>query len=187
MNDPRLDHPADLPTEFKEWLPKWLETTPPKLLASAILGLPAAINEQLPWHIDLSVFMTPISHTNWNNYNYGPIAGTELALNVCNLSSGAQNDAISWDVVLGAGTWTLELLHITSTDRGIYTVVLGGSSVGTIDGYSAAATYNVRSSVTGITVSSAVKQRLTLSMKTKNASSTNYYGVIQHVQLRRTA
>jgi hypothetical protein len=143
----------------------------------------AITNDKLPWLRDVNVFMTPISHTNWNIND----VVTSMIRNGRKRSSGAQNDEINFDVTLAAGTWTIEILHNTSTDLGIYSVQLDGVEVGIIDGYAGTGAYNVRGSVTGVSVSSAGKKRLKLKMATKNASSSNYYGSISHIQLRRTA
>lgn len=102
-------------------------------------------------------------------------------------SSGAQNAVIGWDVLLAAGTWTLELLHNKGSDRGIYTVALAGSSIGTIDGYNASLSPKQRSQITGITVAATGKKRLTLTMASKHASSSSYFGHLSGLRLLRTA
>lgn len=143
----------------------------------------AITNDRLRWLIDITVFMTPITHTNFstNTVNNSAIK------NGYRVSSGAQSDAISFDVILAKGTWTLELLHTKGTDTGIYTAALAGSSVGTIDGYGATTTYNNRSTITGIIVTKSGKKRMSLTMATKNGSSSSYFGRVQHIQWRRTA
>lgn len=180
--DDRLDTPAELPAEFKEWLKRYVEQGI-GVLGSNVHAPHMAINNSYPWLVDVDVFMTPISHTNWNTNTFGGGEGTGRKG-----STGAQNAAISFDVVLAAGTWTFELMHVEDTDRGIYTVALGGTDIGTIDGYNAlGAVYNVLDSITSVNVREPVKQRLTLTMKTKNAGSSSYVGSIQHIQFRRTA
>jgi hypothetical protein len=54
-----------------------------------------------------------------------------------NISDGTQNDSITFDFVAGAGTYSLELYHLPYTNRGIYTIKVDGTTVGTIDGYAA--------------------------------------------------
>lgn len=173
---------AGVPQEFWGAAAKRLVLEETRLNAGDLVNMGFAVNEYLPWHMDIDVFMTPVAHTNFNTNN----VDANQIHNGNRSSSGAQNDAINWDIVVGMGSWSFELLHTTANNRGIYTVTLGDIAVGTIDGYSAATTYNVRNS---LTFSNAVsgKQRLTLSMKTKNAASANYFGSIQHIQLRRTA
>lgn len=169
--------------DFKDWLLRVVEDGRPRLFAKDLAGFPQTLNNHLPWLIDIDVFMTPISHTNFNT--------NTLAANTFHGgskdSSGAQNAVISFDVVLAAGTWTFEMMHRTASDRGIYTVALSVTgSLGTIDGYSGLSANNALSSLTSINVREPIKQRLTLTMATKNASSSSYVGSIQHIQLRRT-
>jgi hypothetical protein len=111
-------------------------------------------------------------------------------------SSGTQNDEIYWDILIPTGTWVLRLIHFQASNRGIYTVSIDGTSVGslggsssTIDGYNAVTTPNVVSEITGIAVpaSSTTLRRLKLKMATKNASSTLYIGSIAVLAMRRTS
>lgn len=147
-------------------------------------SVPPATSVVYPWLVDVNVFPTAISQTNWDTI-LGE-AATDL-YGWAKSSSGAQNAEICWDVVLAAGTWTVELIHHQAGDRGIYSVQFDTVEQGTIDGYNAVETHNVRSSVSGITVAATAKVRLKLKMATKNASSSSYKGVVHHVQLRRTA
>lgn len=147
--------------------------------------------------IDIDVFPTAVSQTNWDTIT---LSGSELYGGE-KRSTSAQNAEIVWDIVLSAGTWTLELMHSTGSNRGIYTAALSedgvtftdvGSSpylasASTIDGYNAGGATETRSSLTGITIASTGRYALRLKMATKNASSSNYLGALQHVQLRRTA
>lgn len=159
--------------------------------ADHLHGMPSASggsfdpDEHMPWLIDINVYVTGITQTNFNT-----LSGNDTAAlyGYWKQSGGSQNDEIGWDVILAAGTWTLELIHVTSSNRGIYTASLDAGSVGTIDGYDGAGPVrNVRSTITGISVAATGKKRLLLKMATKNASSSSYFGSIQHVSLRRTA
>lgn len=102
------------------------------------------------------------------------------------LISAAQNDAISWKIVLSAGTWDIHLHVRKSTNTGIFTVKIDGASVGTADSYAAAAAYG-KISVTGVSVASDGVKTLQLLMATKNASSSGYLGELFGISLRRTA
>jgi len=139
---------------------------------------------ELPWLIDVDVFGTAIAQVNWNDIQFP--AGENWVHGAAKFSSGAQNDEINFDVVLAAGTWTIEVMHRKSTNLGIYSVQLDGVEVGTIDGYGAAAP-NTRSSIANIVVAAAGKKRLKLKMAAKNPSSSSYFGELHHIQLRRTA
>jgi hypothetical protein len=144
-------------------------------------------SDLLPWTIDLDVFHTPITNTNWSTVTLDTSSGGAWLYRATKESSGAQNAVIGWDVVLAAGTWSIELIHRAWSDRGIYSLQFNGVQQGTIDGYAASDTPNSLSSVTGIVVATSAKTRFTLNMATKNASSTNYRGSIHHVRLWRTA
>lgn len=140
-------------------------------------------NERLPWLIDINVFMTPISHVNWNTNTQSET----MLRSGYRTSAGAINNEISYDLVLAEGTWSVELLYLKGPDAGIFSIQIDSVDKGTIDAYTAGTSDDNRSTVTGIVVSEAGKHRLTLKMAAKNASSSNYYGRIQHIQLRRTA
>lgn len=101
-------------------------------------------------------------------------------------SDGNQNSTISWPLALDAGTYAIDLTHKRSTDRGIYTVLLGGVAAGTIDGY--AATDDMVTTLTGIVIPAYLASTvIKFTMATKNASSSNYLGDIGAVTIRRTA
>jgi hypothetical protein len=142
-----------------------------------------AVGYVLPQMIDIDVYPTAQANTNWDTNN---MDGSNSIYGAQKTSSGAQNDEINWTVILAPGTWTLELMHVTYTDRGIYTVQFNSSTVGTIDGYSAGVVRNVRSSITGISVVSLGTTQVKLKMATKG-SGTSYVGCIQHIRLQQTA
>lgn len=138
----------------------------------------------LPWLIDVDVFEQAKSQTNWDTIT---APNSSAILDGWKQSSGAQNDQIDFEVVLAAGTWDVELMYVANTDNGIISVQFDAVEKGTIDTYNGSATYNNRSSVTGIAVATTAKVILRLKMATKNASSSSYVGEVQHIQLRRTA
>lgn len=102
-----------------------------------------------------------------------------------NQSDGTQNDQISYDFACDAGTYTLELYHLPFQSRGIYTVKIDGTTVGTIDGYAASLT-PTHSALAGIAIG-AGQHIVTLLMATKNASATGYIGMTERIVLTRTA
>ena len=133
-----------------------------------------------PWTVDIDGLQS-IANTNWAS----PTAGA-IFYGGYNLSSGAQNDEIAWDVVLSAGTWTIQLTHYTINSGGIYSVRIDGVEVGTIDGYVDPGGPNAVGLIPGVVIATTGKKRVSLKMATKHASSSNYYGLVQHVQFRRT-
>jgi hypothetical protein len=153
------------------------------LMAAANQG---GLDEDLmDWQVPVDVFMTPINHVGFPNSNY--TMDFDLLYAAKRYSSGAQNDYIEWDISLAAGTWTFELIGLINTASGIVNVQLDGSSVGTIDMYNSAEIKVYGQRVAGISVSASGKKRLKLLMATKNASSTNYYLQLEHIQFKRTA
>lgn len=121
------------------------------------------------------------TNTNWaaRGQDSGRLAGGSLN------SSGAQNDEYTHDHQFQAGTYKHALIHRTDTDRGITSIQQDAVEKGTVDGYSSPAAGNVYAEVTGIAVTVGLKV-VTYKMATKNASSTNFYGVPQTTAWVRT-
>lgn len=92
---------------------------------------------------------------------------------------------------LAPGTWTFQMITSLNVDRGIATVQLDDgagvfTTVGTIDGY-AASTLDAYRAITGITIASFVPGRiLRLLIGSKNASSSDYYFLVNAVRFLRT-
>ncbi|HEY8998887.1 MAG TPA: hypothetical protein VIM53_01070 [Candidatus Saccharimonadales bacterium] len=103
-----------------------------------------------------------------------------------NLSDGTQNDSITFDFAAGAGTYSLELYHLPFTNRGIYTIKIDSTTVGTIDGY-AGSLATARSVLTNISVATSGQHTVTLLMATQNASSTGFVGIVERIGLTQTA
>jgi len=102
-----------------------------------------------------------------------------------NQSDGTQGDTITFDAACDAGTYTLELFHLRFQSRGIYTVKIDGTTVGTIDGFAASLT-PTRSALTGIAIG-AGQHTVTLAMLTQNGSATGFIGQVERIVLTRTA
>ena len=150
------------------------------------------------WLVDIDAFPTAISQVNWDSIG----VSSSAAYNGFKQNNSSQNSEINWDIFLGSGTWTVELIHVKENDAGIATVQLSSdagatfTSVGsapysgsasTIDFYNAPQTYNNRSTITAVTITATGLYRMKLLMATKNGSSSNYFAGVQHVQWRRTA
>lgn len=151
-----------------------------------------------PWLVDIIPMMDEPSNTSgtWALVNFagenklGPYlqsnAATVGAIAIFN-STNAQNDSISWDVVLSAGTWNATFFVRQSTNCAIITLLLDGVSVGTVDTYAAALAYS-KVKITGFTVSVSGKTKLTLKAATRNGSnSTGWEIELFGINLRRTA
>lgn len=135
-----------------------------------------------PWTVSVPAVTVPITESG----TWTAAQSSSLFFASRYFSNAAQDASVAWDVLLGAGTWTIALLHDTGTDRGIYTVKIDGSSVGTIDGYAASGAA-ARSSLTGVAVASSGLKRVSLVMSTKNASSTGYRASVSALLFTRTA
>lgn len=138
-------------------------------------------------HLPRTIQIVPFhakANTNWSSL--AGIDGSQL-MNGGRESTGAQNAEVTWDVVLAAGTWTVHVIHIKGTDRGIISVQFDSVEKGTIDTYNGSLARNQLGSVAGITVAATALVELKLKMATKNASSSSYYGTINLISLIRTA
>jgi len=102
-----------------------------------------------------------------------------------NISDGAQNDQISFDFACEAGTYSVELLHLPFQSRGIYTLKVDGATIGTIDGY-ATGLVPTRSKLTGVVLAGG-QHVITVLMATKNASASQYLGMIERFTFTQTA
>lgn len=152
----------------------------------------------LPWHVSIvPMVWTPDAATGtWAPtsiavvgavfpfYTTGSAANSGAAVSLT--SSGAQNDAVAWDVILAAGTWDAHFWVMKSTNTGIITLNQDGASQGTVDTY-AAASAAAKVSITGFTVATTGKKRMQILAATKNASSSDYFIVVFGVEFRRTA
>lgn len=96
------------------------------------------------------------------------------------------NDEIAWDVLLAAGTYRLNVVHLTGDNQGIYDILIDGTAIATIDAYSASGIYNVKTQVTGIVVATAGRKRVSLRVTGKNGSSSSRYAQPSSIQLIRT-
>ncbi len=103
-----------------------------------------------------------------------------------NVSDGTQNDAITFDFACNAGTHRLELYHLPFSNRGIYTIKIDGTAVGTVDGY-ASSLNPTFGTISGISIASAGQHTLTVVKATKNASSSGYLAMMDRIVLTQTA
>lgn len=84
-----------------------------------------------------------------------------------------QNDELTYEVFLKAGTYKLQIYGVQSGDGGIITVYLDAASQGTLDQYNGGANYNHQGEVT-LTPASDGFYTLKLAAETKNSSSSGY-------------
>lgn len=117
-------------------------------------------------------------------------AGCTPRCYIDNTSSGAQNDAITFDAgYLTAGTYSLFMMASRDTDFGIIKIkdAIAGNTLATFDTFHNPADQNNISATTGINIAVAGIKTIQLIMDTKNAGSSAYKCKLQALCLRRTA
>lgn len=128
---------------------------------------------------EVTAVSASVSQVSWNTFTQS----SGYFLGGYRLSAGNQNAEVVFDLgrTLQGGTWSFALLHAVDSNRGIYTVAAStdGSAwtdLGTIDGY-AAANATTRTLATGWTMPN-LTRFVRLTMATKNASASDYYGSV---------
>lgn len=101
------------------------------------------------------------------------------------VSNGAQNDEITYPVLLASGTYKLDIWTENNTNMGIITAGLGDNTA-TVDLYSGTYDANQREQITGLTVTTAGVKTLSIKSATKNASASAYYITLSILTLTRT-
>lgn len=100
--------------------------------------------------------------------------------------SSAVNNYLEYTVNLGVGAWSLSVWTARDTNKGIVTVTVDGTQVGTFDGYSFSLLENQERVVPGISIASAGNHLLRLTVTSKNASSSGYFQEVNHIRFTRT-
>jgi len=128
----------------------------------------------------------PYSNTGWGTRT---IDTTAVFTGYLETDSSSAGNLAKWYCHLRNGTWRIDVCHGKGADNGIMTFTYGALTLGTVDCYNAATSYNNDSAVTGITVNNfavSTPYYLTVTMATKNASASAYRGRLQFIALRRT-
>jgi hypothetical protein len=79
----------------------------------------------------------------------------------------------------------MDFLHDTYTNRGIYTIDIDGTIIGTVDGYGAVSA-RLMTTITGIMLTAGAHV-IRFLMATKNGASSAYNGALTAVVFTRTA
>lgn len=147
-----------------------------------------------PKLVSAPLFVGSSSNTNWDTVFCNTAVESELITNGMLTSSGVQNDEVTFEVLLAAGTWTLSLMHWADGNRGRYEVFFDAAtptslsgSADYIEGYSGSDTPNTRNSITGIVIPTTAVYTLKFKMASKHGSASAYYGCIQEFALKQTA
>lgn len=94
------------------------------------------------------------------------------------------NDATYFDVLLAAGSYTLDICHSKSSAGGILTLtVTGDANLYTVDMYNASTQLNRHSTIT-VSVPTDGLKRVNMSTTSKNASSSGYVLNITYIAIR---
>lgn len=137
--------------------------------------------DDLPWHYDVppwsyeATTVGVVTATQSNTYFWGT-----------RYEVSAQNDHLDYRVFLPAGTYTMRHYAPRSNNRGISTVTLDGSSIGTIDLY-AGAVSQLTTNIAGIVVPTTGSHNLVFTQATKHGSSSGYVWGANWLAFRRTA
>jgi len=102
-------------------------------------------------------------------------------------SSLAVNDSISYKVYLAKGTYTFRTIGTHANVSGILTLCIDGVGCGTQDHYNSPTLTSEPMDTTGITVATSGLKTFTITMATKNGSSTNYLMALNSMAFWRTA
>lgn len=102
-------------------------------------------------------------------------------------SSQSDGDQIDYKAYMTKGTWKCRVLGTTNTTHGIFDIKVNGTTVHTIDGYSAANTFNVRDTSSEFNITSDGLKTISVVINGKNASATTYYAFITYITFWRTA
>jgi hypothetical protein len=153
-------------------------------LVALLAGLPGTYALQ-SWNVPIDIF-SPFSNVTWSH-----VASLTGGLTLD--SGGAQNSEIVFKTFLGAGTWTLNMAHVTQAVNGIYTFSLNGNALTTygagsttIDGYTSG-TVLTYSTIPAIVLPDPGLVTVRIVMATKNGSSSGYYPALQRLGFGRTA
>lgn len=103
-------------------------------------------------------------------------------------SSHTVNDSLTWPICLDSGgTYSLFVAHNQGSIYGIQTWKINGVTKGTIDGYNSGTTPAQVGSIAGMTSLPAGQTTLTMTVATKNASSSDYYVDLGPIAIVRTS
>lgn len=113
--------------------------------------------------------------------------GSSYLGNDLRTSPGADKEMVDYITYLSSGTYTLRTIYHKSMQAGILDIDINGTEVGSIDAYDAGVVWNVRSTITGIGISSTGSKTIRYRLDGKNASSGGYDAYFVMFSLTRTA
>ena len=123
-------------------------------------------------------------YVSWLGAVYSAVTqgGFSLAINASQMlnyllynSTNAQNDQVDYKIWLAAGTYTFKSYFYTGPNQADRTVLIDGSSIGVLNGYSAAPAFNVIGEITGVVISTSGLKTLSFKAATRDPSSVGWY------------
>jgi hypothetical protein len=139
----------------------------------------------MPWMI--TIFPTLFSTVEAGNALADAADPSQYFCHAPRQSAAANGDTLSWPVVLSAGTYSLIVLGVTTTNRGVADYYLNSTEIASFDWYSVGSTMNAKKTQTGITVATSGKYLLKQKVDGKHASSSDYLISSTAIMLVRTA
>jgi len=103
-----------------------------------------------------------------------------------NLATHANNDQVTFPLVLGKGTYDVSMIYITSSNRAKLDVALDGNTIINLDQYSAISTFNVIHRESAVVIRHPTKT-ISFTVNGKNAASSDYYAGCPYMSFRRVA
>jgi hypothetical protein len=100
---------------------------------------------------------------------------------------GTAASYVEWDVPLQAGTWTIDVVYVASSDAGVMTVSLGGEDLApVIDGFRPQIEgigFNRVASFSGVNVASTGIHTVRIRTASKNDLSSGHFGYLTWIRL----
>lgn len=136
-----------------------------------------------PERQDISVMPTP-------DVVSGTWTSTAISTGTCqrNTPTPTNGDYVEWNVLLQAGTWSLDAVLTRFAAAGIAQFSVDGSNVGSaFDCYAASTTPHADHSATGIVIATTAVYPVRLTVAGKNASASGYGMALEALALKKTA
>jgi len=120
-------------------------------------------------------------------WNFNVNSNQILTGNYINLATHANNDEVTFPLMIGKGTYEVSMIYTTYDNRGKLDIALDGNIIiNQLDQYSAAIVYNVIHRESAVVIRHPTR---TISFKVngKNAASSDYYANWSLISFRRVA
>lgn len=185
MGDPGADRIAFWDESSNNWV--WLTAGTNLTITDTTI---AAVGGTDGWYIPIDLYQVWKAQTGTWAAALSP-SGTGTAEAIGNAwffnSSNAQNDALTLDLYIPAGTWVVGLVTPQSANRAIYSFQLDSTERWTYDAYAAGDTFNNIVETGTYVVPATAKYEFKMKAANRNASASGWYLSPSKLYLRRTA